>query len=78
MLDGAFPEGHPVTEPEPKEGKISMSDYDTDLEYRPYEEILKIQTAKVRELMAGPWQNAPGFVHRLTEAGLTPPHPSAA
>ncbi len=55
----------------PEKGDTDIIDMKTDLEYRPYEEILNIQTGKLRELMKGPWQQAPGFVHRLKDAGLT-------
>ncbi|NOY87720.1 MAG: phenylacetate--CoA ligase [Deltaproteobacteria bacterium] len=48
-----------------------MTNMEADMEYQPYEEVIELQTTKLRELMAGPWQKAPGFVRRLEDAGLT-------
>ena len=42
-----------------------------DFEYLPYDELLVEQTRRIRELIAGEWQKAPGFVRRLEEAGVT-------
>jgi phenylacetate-CoA ligase len=41
-------------------------------EHLPAAELLHEQVAGVRELMAGAWQAAPGFVRRLEAAGLAP------
>jgi phenylacetate-CoA ligase len=41
-------------------------------EYIPAAELLREQLAGVRELMAGAWQAAPGFVRRLEAAHLAP------
>ncbi|MFV1956749.1 MAG: hypothetical protein ACC669_03140, partial [bacterium] len=42
-----------------------------DFEYLSYDELLIEQTRMIRELIAGEWQKAPGFVRRLEEAGVT-------
>ena len=41
-------------------------------EHLPAGELLREQVAAVRDLMAGAWQGAPGFVRRLAAAGLAP------
>jgi len=48
-----------------------MPNRERDLEYQPREEALEFQTKRIRELMAGQWQEAPGFVRRLAKAGVT-------
>ena len=42
-----------------------------DFEYLPYSELLIEQIKRIRELISGEWQKAPGFVRRLEEAGVT-------
>lgn len=49
-----------------------MTDKERDFQYLPHDEILDYQIDHLRELMAGDWQNAPGFVRRLEEAGVGP------
>lgn len=44
----------------------------TDKEHIPPAELLAVQLAGVRDLMAGAWQAAPGFVRRLAAAGVDP------
>jgi phenylacetate-CoA ligase len=44
----------------------------TSSEHLPPHELLQEQVAGVRDLMAGAWQAAPGFVRRLEIAGLAP------
>jgi phenylacetate-CoA ligase len=48
-----------------------MTNKERDLEYQPYSDVLEHQVRKIRELMTGEWQKAPGFVKRLKEAGVT-------
>ena len=48
-----------------------MTHRERDLEYQAHPEILDYQIRKLHELMAGEWQKAPGFVKRLSEAGVT-------
>jgi phenylacetate-CoA ligase len=49
-----------------------MSHKDRDFQYLPHEEILEHQVNNIRSLMEGDWQNAPGFVKRLKDAGVSP------
>jgi len=49
-----------------------MTNTERDLEYQPYSETLEYQVRMIRELLAGEWQKAPGFVRRLEEAGVAP------
>ena len=49
-----------------------MTKAGSDKEHLPPQELLREQVAGVRELMAGAWQAAPGFVRRLEIAGLAP------
>jgi phenylacetate-CoA ligase len=48
-----------------------MTNTERDLEYQPYSDVLEHQVRKIRELMEGEWQKAPGFLRRLKEAGVT-------
>lgn len=48
-----------------------MTNTERDLEYQPYSDVLEHQIRKIRELMAGDWQKAPGFLRRLEETGVT-------
>jgi phenylacetate-CoA ligase len=48
-----------------------MPETERDLEYQPHEDVLEFQVTRIHELMAGPWQKAPGFVKRLAETGVT-------
>ena len=49
-----------------------MPNKERDIEYLPHEEAIEFKTTRIRELMAGEWQKASGFVKRLAEAGVTP------
>jgi len=48
-----------------------MPTKERDLEYLPPEDVLQFQVVRLHELLAGDWQKAPGFLSRLTEAGVT-------
>ncbi|MDF1536377.1 MAG: AMP-binding protein [bacterium] len=48
-----------------------MVNIERDIEYLPESEASQFKVARIRELMAGEWQKAPGFVRRLAEAGVT-------
>jgi len=47
-----------------------MINRERDIEYQPHEEALQFQAARIRELMAGEWLKAPGFVRRMIDAGV--------
>jgi phenylacetate-CoA ligase len=49
-----------------------MPNKERDIEYLPNEDAIEFKTTRIRELMTGEWQKAPGFVTRLAEAGVTP------
>ncbi|UCF88708.1 MAG: AMP-binding protein [bacterium] len=49
-----------------------MINKERDIEYLSYEEALEFQTTRIRELMTGDWQKAPGFVSRIRAAGVVP------
>jgi phenylacetate-CoA ligase len=49
-----------------------MPNKERDIEYLPHEEAIEFKTTRIRELMAGEWQKASGFLKRLAEAGVTP------
>jgi phenylacetate-CoA ligase len=48
-----------------------MTDRERDLEYLPHEETLNFQISKLRDLMDGPWREAPGLVNSLHNAGVS-------
>lgn len=49
-----------------------MVNVERDIEYLPELEAREFKIKRIRELMEGEWQKAPGFLKRLAEAGVTP------
>lgn len=49
-----------------------MANTERDIEYLPESEAREFKIGRIRELMEGEWQKAPGFVKRLAEANVTP------
>lgn len=47
-----------------------MVNKERDIDYLSYEEALDFQVSRIRELMTGTWQKAPGFLARLDDAGI--------
>ncbi len=47
-----------------------MNHNERDLEYLPYEDVLRFQINRLREFLTGEWQKAPGFLSRLAAAGM--------
>ena len=48
-----------------------MPNTERDLEYLPYEDVIGFQITRIRELMAGQWQKAQGFIKRQADGGVT-------
>jgi phenylacetate-coenzyme A ligase PaaK-like adenylate-forming protein len=47
-----------------------MVNKERDIEYLSHEDALEFQTSRIRELMIGTWQKAPGFLARLDDSGV--------